>query len=479
MKSLKDLMGRIPPDSYPGNSPTSSNASYSARYGDRYPGDEGGQDGLCPKCGLEAICGGLGYVRRDLPVDHPDFGKLLRCPQLPVDPVRREKLRSLGNLDAFREKSFETFQVNLPALTPVQIQSLQVALHVAQDYARSPDGWLLLEGTYGCGKTHLAAAIANARLEFEEAVLFITTPDLLDHLRSTFGPTSEVGYDELFDRVRNAPLLILDDLGAESPTPWAQEKLFQIINHRYLHRLNTVITTNVDVDRLDPRVCSRLLDPSITKSVKIDLPDFRRNENPYTQITLTNLSLYADMIFERFDFREDTLTDQERRNLRQAFEIALQFAAQPQGWLVFMGEHGCGKTFLAAAIANHRAAQGDVVMFVTAADLLDYLREAFNPTAGTTFSQRFQEIRSAPLLVIDELDITTASPWAVEKLRQIVNYRYRAQLPTVFTTTLELETLDPVLRSRLMDARFCHVFAILAPDYRGGQPPGPRRRSAR
>ncbi len=423
----------------------------------------------------------MGFVTRDVPVDHPDFGKAFPCicQRDTLELRRREYLRTLSNLDAVADKTFETFRVELPHLSAEQNSRLGWVYQHVRDYAENPRGWLFLEGNYGCGKTHLAAAVANYRLAQGDSVLFMTVPDLLDHLRATFGPTSDITYDDLFDRVRNVPLLVLDDLGAESPTPWAREKLFQIINHRYLHRLSTVITTNADVDRLDPRVRSRLLDPSITKSVKIDLPDFRRNENPYTRSALTSLGLYTDMIFERFDFREDTLTDQERRNLRQAFEIALQFAAQPQGWLVFMGEHGCGKTFLAAAIANHRAAQGDVVMFVTAADLLDYLREAFNPTAGTTFSQRFHEIRSVPLLVIDELDITAASPWAIEKLRQIINYRYRAQLPTVFTTTLDLETLDPVLRSRIMDARFCHVFAILAPDYRGGQPPGPRRRSAR
>ncbi len=423
----------------------------------------------------------MGFVTRDVPVDHPDFGKAFPCicQRDALELRRQEYLRKLSNLDAVADKTFETFQVELPNFTAEQNNTLSRIYRQVWAYAENPQGWLFLEGNYGCGKTHLAAAVANYRLAQGDSVLFMTVPDLLDHLRATFGPTSDITYDDLFDRVRNVPLLILDDLGAESPTPWAREKLFQIINHRYLHRLSTVITTNVDLDRLDPRVRSRLLDRSITDSIKIDLPDFRRNEHRHTRNALTSLNLYADMIFERFDFREDTLPDQERRNLRQAFEIALQFATQPQGWLVFMGEHGCGKTFLAAAIANHRALQGDVVMFVTAPDLLDYLREAFNPMVGTTFSQRFEEIRTVPLLVIDELDFTAASPWAVEKLRQIVNYRYRAQLPTVFTTTLDLEALDPVLRSRIMDARFCHVFAILAPDYRGGQPPLPRRRSAR
>lgn len=463
MKSLKDLMGRTPHDSYPEHSPTSSSASFSARYGDRYPGDEGGQDGLCPKCGLEAICGGLGYVRRDLPVDHPDFGKLLRCPQLPVDPVRREKLRALGNLDAFKEKSFETFQVNLPALTPVQIQSLQVALHVAQDYARSPDGWLLLEGTYGCGKTHLAAAIANVRLEFEEAVLFITTPDLLDHLRSTFGPTSEVGYDELFDRVRNAPLLVLDDLGVENPSAWAQEKLFQLLNHRYTRRLPTVITTNVDLEMLDPRIRSRILDNTLIRRVTIQAPDYRTPARPQVD-QISDLHLYSAMRFETFDV-ETGLEPRERDNLTRALRLTMEYAQNPVGWLVLLGAFGSGKTHLAASIANVQQERGQDVLFVTVPDLFDYLRTAFKPELNTSFDRRFQLVKNVPLLILDDLGVENPGRWAQEKLFQILNHRYLARLPTVITTSKTLEELDERIQTRLLDRRICLVYSILAPAY--------------
>ena len=62
-------------------------------------------------------------------------------------------------------------------------------------------------------------------------------PDLLDHLRATFAPGSDVSYDELFETVAIAPLLVLDDLGTQSSTQWAQEKMFQILNHRYNDRI--------------------------------------------------------------------------------------------------------------------------------------------------------------------------------------------------------------------------------------------------
>jgi DNA replication protein DnaC len=418
----------------------------------------------------------MGFVTRNVPVDHPDFGKAFPCVcQYDTITTRRNaNLRALSNLDVVADKTFDTFILTLPNLSEEQATRLRVAYDQARQYAENPQGWLLFQGNYGSGKTHLAVAIANHRLERGENVLFMTVPDLLDHLRSTYGPTSEMEYDDLFERVRNSPLLVLDDLGAESATPWAQEKMFQLINHRYLHRLNTVITTNVELDKLDPRIRSRLVDRQLAESITLPLPDFRRSDAPFVQDMLSNLGLYGEMVFETFDLREKSLPEEERRNLRQAYEAALNYARTPQGWLLLMGEHGCGKTHLAAAIANYRHKLGEQIMLVTTPDLLDYLRAAFDPSAGITFSRRFYEIRSAPLLVIDRLDLTNASPWAREKIHQIADYRYLAHLPTVFTTTQRFDDLDPLLRSRLADARHCRVFAILAPDYRGGST-SPRR----
>jgi DNA replication protein DnaC len=95
------------------------------------------------------------------------------------------------------------------------------------------------------------------------SALFVVVPDLLDHLRATFSPDSLISYDKRFEQVRTAPLLILDDLGIESATPWAREKLFQLFNYRYNARLPTVITMQKMVEELEetnPRLSSRMLD---------------------------------------------------------------------------------------------------------------------------------------------------------------------------------------------------------------------------
>jgi len=133
----------------------------------------------------------------------------------------------------------------------------------------------VLQGVNGCGKTHLAASIANEHLRAGRPVLFVVVPDFLDHLRSTFSPDSRISYDQLFESVKNIPLLILDDFGEQATTPWAQEKLYQVINYRYNGRLATVITTCYSLEEIEMRISSRLVDPKISLVFNILAPDYR------------------------------------------------------------------------------------------------------------------------------------------------------------------------------------------------------------
>ena len=80
-------------------------------------------------------------------------------------------------------------------------------------------------------------------------------------------------------------MLILDDYGAHSSTPWAEEKLFQLLNYRFNARVPTVITTNLPLDRAvvasgTPghllRILSRLLDPDLCTVCRIDAPPYKR-----------------------------------------------------------------------------------------------------------------------------------------------------------------------------------------------------------
>lgn len=395
--------------------------------------------------------------------------------------ARLEELRRTSNLELLAHMTLGTFRPEGYALAPRQRENLRRAYELAQRYAEDPQGWLILIGGYGCGKTHLAAAIANQRVERGQPTLFVTVPDLLDHLRAAFSPDSEIDYDQRFEEVRTAPLLILDDLGTHSATPWAQEKLYQIVNYRYNARLPSVITTNHRLEDLDRRLVSRMTDAGLCQVYHIMAGDFRASGVDRSE-ELSTLNLYADKTFEKFDLRRGELPPEEERNLKSALSIAQGYAEDPEGWLVFTGEYGCGKTHLAASIANHRKAQGHTVHFVVVPDFLDHLRAAFNPNSPISSDKLFEEVRSSPFLVLDDLETRSATPWALDKLYQLFNYRYVAKLPTVITMREALEEADPRLASRMLDISLCTVYAILAPSYRGGVPPrlrGSRSRTKR
>jgi DNA replication protein DnaC len=216
-----------------------------------------------------AICQDAGYLRREVPVGHPSFGRIYPCECKTRDQNEKlaHELRGLSNLDAFLERTFDDFDPS--------VDGVDEAFAAARDFARDLDGWLFFHGTCGGGKTHLAVAIALDVMERHpnQRVLFAVVPDLLDHLRATFDPGNAVGYDERFESIRNANLLVLDDLGTENTTPWAREKLYQIFNHRYNQRLPTVITSNQDFNRIEDRVLSRIL--GLSRYVHVDAPDYR------------------------------------------------------------------------------------------------------------------------------------------------------------------------------------------------------------
>ncbi len=381
----------------------------------------------------------------------------------------KERLYALSNLEQLNHLTFENFQPRgRIGLGPAQADSLERAHNQARQFAQKLDGWLLLQGDYGCGKTHLAAAIGNFAVSLGVPTLFITVPDLLDQLRFSYD-NQDVDFEDRFDEIRHAPLLILDDFGTQNATNWAQEKLFQILNYRYINRLATVITTNLSLREIEGRIRSRLQDPELVTSVYIQATDYRRPLADSGHPDLSSLSLLQSRTFATFDLRKgENLKPDEQQSLEKAFQAARDFAEKPRGWLVLMGSYGCGKTHLAAAIANYHADLGRPPLFVVVPDLLDHLRATFNPNSEVRYDLRFDEVRTAPLLILDDLGTQSMTPWVREKLYQLFNYRYVAELPTVITTSDREEDIDPRLLSRLQDWRICTKIYITVPPYRGG-----------
>jgi len=422
---------------------------------------------ICP------ICKGAGFVHPALDSGKVDFSRVIpcRCSKGELRKKKTEYLEKYSNLGSLSQLTFDNLSPKGKAASAISKEHFAQVYQAAKVFADSPQGWLVFSGPSGSGKTHLACAIANHRLSLGEPVFYIGTADLLDHLRSTFSPTSDTTYDELFEQVKNVPLLVLDDLTLGGATTWAKEKLEQLLQHRFNARLATVITSDVPLEKIDERLRGHLADNEFCQVWTIE------QKSPLESQSGLELELLRNMTFDNFDHKRLELPPEQRQNLRQAFNLAVEFARSPEGWLIFQGINGCGKTHLAAAIANSRRTQGKPVYFVVVPDLLDHLRSTFSPDSKISYDEFSEKLKETPLLILDDFGEQSATPWAQEKLYQLINYRYNARLPMVVTTCLSLEEIETRISSRMVDPKLSVVFNITAPDYRGNV--GPVRRAKR
>ena len=181
----------------------------------------------------------------------------------------------------------ERFSELTPALRLKTFEALQPAGErfqgVVDDVKEFAEGgssfrWLGLYGSVGWGKTHLGLAVINYRInhpDWDRAGKYVSAPDLLASLRNGFDNGT---YSETVEFYKQVPLLMVDDLGTERSTPWADEQLFRILDHRYAQMSETITTSNSNTGTLNARLVDRLRDARLCKIIREDLPSYRTGE---------------------------------------------------------------------------------------------------------------------------------------------------------------------------------------------------------
>jgi DNA replication protein DnaC len=139
---------------------------------------------------------------------------------------------------------------------------LAEAHRAARILVADPRWFFTVTGPYGAGKTGLLAAIVNAGRAAGRTSVYTTTADMLDYLRDTFGPRAEATYSDRLELLKTCDILALDEFDRYSPTPWAEEKFFQIIEARYENGPHclTVFATNSKIASVTGYVRSRMED---------------------------------------------------------------------------------------------------------------------------------------------------------------------------------------------------------------------------
>ena len=122
-------------------------------------------------------------------------------------------------------------------------------------------GLYFYSSTKGSGKTRLAVSMGNALInKYRSVVKFTTTIRLLNEIKDTFDNKAGKTQAELIADTTSIQVLLLDDIGVEKPTPWAEEVLYTILNERMICKKITIFTSNLSIDelKLDERIRDRI-----------------------------------------------------------------------------------------------------------------------------------------------------------------------------------------------------------------------------
>lgn len=221
---------------------------------------------------------------------HQDFGRLQRCgcldaalvaarAQLAAARAAQLTAQLADELGALARCTLDSIDRRRPLTDilwggqayPVAEQRLMLsrACGIARDYR--PPEHLYLYGPPGGAKSHLAAAILNAQAQRGVGGRYGSMPALLRLLRRGF---SDGTADARLEALMDAELLVIDDLGVEQGSDWADAQLFDLINVRLAGERATIITSNLAPDQhRDARIASRL-QGSFTP-IRLILSDYR------------------------------------------------------------------------------------------------------------------------------------------------------------------------------------------------------------
>lgn len=145
----------------------------------------------------------------------------------------------------------------------------------------------------------------------------------------------------------------------------------------------------------------------------------------------------------------------DRNGSETAYKVAVKYVKTFKEWngesLMLWGEPGNGKTHLAAAIVNELSKKGYIVVFQSVPELLQRIRSTFNSENKENETQIMRALLECDLLILDDIGAEKTTEWVEEKLFNIIDGRYRKELPTLYTSNLEPKELRNQVGKRSYD----------------------------
>lgn len=198
------------------------------------------------------VCGGVGYVSYDVPVGHPEFGRMYPCPNKPAN----NEPGKLGLARGYEQLSWDDI---LPD------GNVMEAVKVVREVLEVGYGWVYLFGAPGRGKTMILERAVKDAAERGYWSRYTQTHEILSILRGSFDEErKQFSLDTRMDMLTRMRLLAIDELDRFNKTGWADEQINRLMDERYRSALHqetiTIMASNASYMVYDPYLKDRILD---------------------------------------------------------------------------------------------------------------------------------------------------------------------------------------------------------------------------
>ena len=241
---------------------------------------------ICPDCQ------GTGWVLK--PSKDKPVAKRCRCY---TDRMSKILFEQANIPKRYENCTFSNFEVH----HSTHKDAIKISKKFIENYPEQDIGLLFL-GPCGVGKTHLAVAVINELIHKKRMTCyFCDFRELIRNIQNSYSSDSAMTESDVIAPIFKKNVLVLDELGAKRTTPWVEETIFYIINHRYNNKKLTIFTSNYKdseedeedrrdsffkksgfdkpgedtlVDRIGIRLRSRIYE--MCKIVRVDGDDYRK-----------------------------------------------------------------------------------------------------------------------------------------------------------------------------------------------------------
>jgi len=187
----------------------------------------------------------------------------------------------------------------------------------------------------------------------------------------------------------------------------------------------------------------------------------RRRERLFNNSRIT--PAFRSKTFANFNSHQRPAVIQKLLHSARHYAANFELLAE-HNWLVLLGEAGCGKTHLSLAVANQLLDKGIAVLYFPHVQGMNELKDTLRDGAAG-LEARLREMRQVRLLVWDDLFKAreAPTPWTVELVFDVLNYRYLNLLPTIISSELkqrQLLSLDAAIGSRIIERGRGHTVEV-------------------